>query len=199
MTVESDYNEGSPRAPYPPAPQGSSAFPGAGSAGAETRSGFRAIGVAVSKVAAPLVKKRGGGLLARIKADWGAIVGETWSQVTWPAALGRDGALKLRVLSVAALDLQHRAPLVIERVNLYFGRPVATRLMIVQGPLPLTPAPAAPPASPLAAGATDVLDKHLAGISDPDLRAALARLGRAVAAAEAEAAREAVASETRRD
>lgn len=147
------------------------------------RYGLRALGVAVSQVAAPILKKRGGGVLVRLKADWSAIVGAPWAQTAWPTALGRDGALKLRVLPAAALDLQHRAPLVIERINLYFGRPVATRLVFVQGPLPLPAAQAAPP-RPLAPAARQALDRSLAPISDPDLRDALARLGRAVIAAE---------------
>ena len=44
----------------------------------------------------------------------------------------------------AALELQHRAPLLIERVNLFFGRPAVTRLILVQGPLPLSAAPSRP-------------------------------------------------------
>jgi hypothetical protein len=165
---------------------------------AERRYGFRAIGVAVSQVAAPILRKRGG-LLARIKADWGRIVGEAWAGVSWPMALGRDGALKLRVVSAAALDLQHRAPLVIEQINLYFGRPVATRLVFVQGPLPLAPPAVPSPSAPLAAGMAEALDRRLAHISDPDLRAALVRLGRAVVAAEAEASRGPVAPDTGAD
>jgi hypothetical protein len=170
VTTQHDPDQGVP--PSPPA-------------GAEIRRGLRAIGVAVSQVAAPLLKRRGGGLLVRLKVDWAHIVGEAWAGVSWPAALGRDGALKLRVLPVAALDLQHRAPLVIERINLYFGRPVATRLVFVQGPLPLAPPASEPPAPPVG-GAVQSFDEHLAQIPDPDLRAALARLGRAVVAAEAD-------------
>jgi hypothetical protein len=171
VTTQHDPDEGVP--PSPPA-------------GVEIRRGLHAIGVAVSQVAAPLLKRRGGGLLVRLKADWAHIVGEAWAGVSWPAALGRDGALKLRVLPVAALDLQHRAPLVIEQINLYFGRPVATRLVFVQGPLPLAPPPAAAPPAPPAGETMQALDEHLAHIPDPDLRAALARLGRAVVAAEAD-------------
>lgn len=150
--------------------------------------GLRAVGVAVSQVAAPILKRRSG-VLARLKADWPAIVGPRWAAVSWPLALGRDGALKLRVVPAAALDLQHRAPLVIERITLYFGRPIAARLLFVQGPLPLAPPPAAPaPPPPLPAGARQALDLRLARIPDTGLREALARLGHAVLAAEADAA-----------
>lgn len=153
----------------------------------ERRHGLRAVGVAASQVAAPILSRRGGGVLVRLKAEWSAIVGQPWAQTSWPTALGRDGTLKLRVLPAAALDLQHRAPLVVERINLYFGRPVAIRLAFVQGPLPLPPPPAAAaPPRPLPAGAAQALDRDLAQIADPGLREALARLGRAVLAAQAE-------------
>jgi hypothetical protein len=61
---------------------------------------------------------------------------------TWPEALARGGTLKLRVARHRALELQHRAPLVIERINLFFGRDAVTRLALIQGPLPLAPLPA---------------------------------------------------------
>lgn len=155
---------------------------------AARRPGLFSIGIAVSQVAAPILKRRSG-VLARLKADWPAIVGPRWAAVSWPLALGRDGALKLRVTPTAALDMQHRAPLVIERITLYFGRPIAARLLFAQGPLPLAPMPAAPALPPLLpAGTRQTLDRRLADIPDPDLRAALARLGHAVLAAEADAA-----------
>src|SRR5437764_7584504 len=84
--------------------------------------GFRAVGVAVSKLTAPILARRGGGVLVRLKAEWAAIVGPDWAEVSWPTALGRDSVLKLRVASGAALDLQHRAPLMLERINVFFGR-----------------------------------------------------------------------------
>jgi len=145
----------------------------------ERRQGFRAVGIAVSKLAAPIVAKRGG-ILARLKAEWVAIVGADWAAVTWPSALGRDGVLKLRASSTAALELQHRAPLLIERINLFFGRSVVTRLALVQGPLPLDSPPSDVMVPRLAAGEVAALGDRLSGIVDPELRAALGRLGRAV-------------------
>jgi hypothetical protein len=144
------------------------------------RRGFRAVGVAVSKLAAPIVARRGGGILVRLKTEWGAIVGPDWAEVSWPTALGRDGVLKLRVAPGAALDLQHRAPLILERINLFFGRSVVTRLALVQGPLPLASGPSRPVLRPLSEGEAKALDRRLSEIADPDLRAALAQLGRAV-------------------
>ena len=145
--------------------------------------GFRAAGIAGSRVAAPIIARRGGGVLSRLKAEWAAMVGEELAATTWPAALGRDGALKLRVASSIALDLQHRAPLVIERINLYFGREAVVRLVLVQGPLPFPALPRPAPQAPLSAAEAKTLDSRLAAIADPELRAALARLGQLVLAA----------------
>jgi len=142
--------------------------------------GFRAVGVAVSKLAAPIVTRRGGGILVRLKAEWAAIVGPDWAEVSWPTMLGRDGVLKLRAAPAAALDLQHRAPLMIERINLFFGRSVINRLALVQGPLPLSSGPSRPVIRPLSEDEAKALDRRISEIADLDLRAALTQFGRAV-------------------
>lgn len=147
------------------------------------RRGMRALGAAVSRVAAPIVAKRGGGMLARLKAEWPEILGDRWAARSWPTALGRDGALTLRIDSAAAaLELQHRTPLVIERINLFLGRAAVSRLKLVQGPLPLPPPPDPPAPRTLGPGAADMLDARLSDVAAPELRTALARLGRAVLA-----------------
>jgi hypothetical protein len=149
----------------------------------ERRSGLRPIGEAATKITAPIVARRGGGVLARLKAEWGAIAGAELAARTWPVRLGRDGALKLLVVPGFALDLQHRTPLVIDRINLYFGRAAVARLVFVQGSLPL--AGSAGPGSrvPAVLPPEDdhrMLDSRLAGVDDPELRAALAGLGELV-------------------
>jgi hypothetical protein len=150
--------------------------------GRERAHGLRAVGLAVSKLGAPILGKRGGGLLVRLKADWPAIVGIEWAGATWPDALGRDGGLRLRTLPAAALEIQHRAPLLIERINAFLGRKAVTRLSLVQGLLPLPPPARRPQA--LAVAEAVLIEAQLRGIADPELRRALARLGQAVIGAE---------------
>jgi hypothetical protein len=150
----------------------------------ERRPGLRAIGVATARLAGPIVARRGGGALVRAKAEWTAIVGAEIAAVTWPEALGPGGVLKLRVVPAAALELQHRAPLVIDRINVYFGRPAVTRLALVQCSLPLAP-PAPRRIGPLSAEGEAAIERKIAGIADPELRTALSALGRAVLSTEA--------------
>jgi hypothetical protein len=159
-----------------------SSLAGSSEAG-ERRPGFRAAGASLSRIVAPIVARHGGGILARLKSEWTAIVGVELAGACWPEVLSRDGTLKLRVAPTKALEVQHRSPLVIERVNLFFGRPAVSRLALIQGPLPLAaPAPRQPPL-PLGPGEAAALDRELATVSSPELRAALNRLGRSVIAA----------------
>jgi hypothetical protein len=159
--------------------------------------GFRAVGAAIAKLAAPIIAKRGGGHLVRLKAAWPAIAGADWSVSAWPAALGRDGTLKLQVVPAAALELQHRGPFLIERINLFLGGAVVTRLVLVQGLPPRAAIGAAAPPRPPTADEEAVLEQTLCGIADPELRTALAGLGRAVLAGQPAAAPVAPGSETR--
>jgi hypothetical protein len=147
--------------------------------GGERRPGFRAAGLAASRLAAPIVARHGGGILARLKAEWIAIAGAEPGESSWPDSLAK-GVLKLRIAPARALEVQHRAPLLIERINLFFGRTVVTRLVLVQGPLPLVPSPTRPRPEPLPSSASAALVSQVAEIADPELRAALAKLGHAV-------------------
>ena len=142
--------------------------------------GMRAAGVAAARIAGPIVAGNSGGVLSRLKAEWGAVAGVDFAAISWPEALGRDGALKVRVEPGQALDLQHRAPLLIERINGFFGRGVVARLVLVQARRP--GANRVPPARPEPLGGADAkaLDTSLGDIADPELRAALSGLGRLV-------------------
>jgi len=148
----------------------------------ERRGGLRPLATEAARLAAASLAHRGGGTLARLKSEWAAVVGSELAAATWPWGLGRDGALKLCVAGSVALDLQHRAPLLIERINLFLGRPRVSRLVLVQGPLPL-PLPArAAPVTVLSTTEESALAARLEGIVEPELHAALAGLGRLVLA-----------------
>ena len=151
----------------------------------ERRPGLRAVGPLASRLAAPVVARHGGGILARLKADWPAVIGADIAAATWPQALGRDGVLKLRVAAATALELQHRGPLLIERINVYLGRPAVSRLVFVQGPLPLAPPARRGSLRQLGDAEAEVIERQIAAIGDSELKAALARLGKSVASSAA--------------
>src|SRR5579871_6591264 len=91
--------------------------------------GFRAIGGLTQQLASHLVprgkgKAKGVAPLARLTAQWPAIVGEDIARVSEPDALlaGRSAkatgpSLRLRVSGAASLEIQHRIPQIVERVN----------------------------------------------------------------------------------
>jgi len=141
---------------------------------------MRAAGVAAARIAGPIVARGSGGMLSRLKAEWSAAAGADFAAASWPEALGRDGALKLRVEPSQALELQHRAPLLIERINGFFGRGVVARLVLVQARRAGASRPAAVPSEPLGAADAKALDTRLGDIADPELQTALRGLGRLV-------------------
>ncbi|WP_342360488.1 DUF721 domain-containing protein [Terrarubrum flagellatum] len=128
-----------------------------------------------------------------IVLNWPDIVGEPLARrsrpvrIVWPrkaTGMGRNPApqepatLHVRVESAFALELQHLAPVVVERVNAYFGWACIGRLRLEQGPVPRPkPAGAKPAPSPAVIAAAE---KAAAGIEDEGLRGALVRLGAAV-------------------
>lgn len=79
--------------------------------------------------------------------------------------------------------MQHLEPLLVERVNGYFGYRAVARVRLVQGAVP-HPDEAAPPTRPSGEAERDAADlaTRLAEVRDPELRAALKALGRSLAA-----------------
>jgi len=156
--------------------------------------GFRKVGGLAQKLASGLVQTRSGkgqsaSSITRLRADWGAIVGAEVAHSSQPEALipGRGGhagakVLRLRVSSAAALDIQHMSGLLVERVNAYFGHRRIDDIRLVQGTIArraLTSRRVAPLSPEISAR----LDEEVARqVQDPDLRAALARLGSRIAA-----------------
>ncbi|MBV9824276.1 MAG: DUF721 domain-containing protein [Alphaproteobacteria bacterium] len=146
-------------------------------------SGFRALGDSTTRIAGPIAAKHGGGVLARLKAEWTAILGPELAGFAWPEALGRDGALKLRCAPGFALDLQHCTPMVVQRINLFFGRAAVTRIAIVQGPLPLAaPRLPAAPLPSLSTAARQEVQRQVAAVDHAELREALDRFGQSLLA-----------------
>jgi len=157
--------------------------------GSMRENGFRAIGGLAQKLTSGIARdgaKGGrGAALVRLKADWPAVVGPELARTTRPDALlaGRGAragrALRLKVSGAAALEVQHRSSQIVERVNAYFGHRVIDDVRIVQGIIPgPPPARRTPRPDPVVEQA---VASRTAAVEDPDLRAALTRLGARIA------------------
>jgi hypothetical protein len=149
------------------------------------RGSLRAIGAEIPRIAGAALGKRGFGE-AQLVTQWEAVIGAelaeklTPERLTFPRGERRNGTLRLRVASAFATEAQHLEPVLIERINAFFGYGAVARLAFTQGP-PLTAPPPQAPLRKLSAEEQRAVDARVAGVADPDLRAALARLGSAVA------------------
>ncbi len=134
-----------------------------------------AVGAALERGLAPSARKHGFSE-TRLLLRWESVVGAEIAAWTRPLRLFR-GVLHLRVASAWAPYVQHQAPSIRERVNLFLGRKAVVRIALKQGRV-------VPP--PIAGSSTEPAPEPVAvsGISDPELRATLARLGGAVQARE---------------
>jgi hypothetical protein len=157
--------------------------------------GFRAIGGLAQRLTSGIAKGRGASI-ARLRAEWTAIVGPDLARLTRPEALlsgrgarsgtkgasakGAGKALRLRVSGAAALEIQHKSGQLVERVNAYFGHRMIDDIRLVQGAIATRPAPT--PIPPLDPASVSRMAERAASVKDPELRAALARLGARVAA-----------------
>lgn len=128
---------------------------------------------------------------ADVLVSWPEIVGERLAGVSqplkieWPRRMPGEGAMQpstlvVRVEGAFALELQHTAPLILERVNGFYGWRCVGRLVLKQGPV-RRPAPARPAAPELGPAARERIAGAVDGIEETGLRDALQRLGQAVA------------------
>lgn len=129
-----------------------------------------------------------------IVASWGEIAGEPLGsrsqpiRLDWPKRARPEpdappppATLHLRVESAFALEAQHLAPLLVERINALYGWACVGRIVLHQGPV-ARPAPRRPAARRLDPAEEAAIAAEVAPVADEKLKAALARLGRAIAA-----------------
>jgi hypothetical protein len=135
------------------------------------------IGRVVAQVVKPVMRKRGF-YDVDIISDWENIVGPEWAKQTSPHKLNfnahtrRSGTLHILVTPGASVLIQHIEPMIIDRVNTYFGFEAINRLKIIHGHVPLRVAPKKPKPE------SNAPLPEVEGITDPDLKNALQRLGR---------------------
>lgn len=154
------------------------------------RGGPRALAAMLPKLARPAFARRGF-IEAGVLTDWPVIVGPVLAAETRPIRLlfargaRAEGTLQIRVTSAFSTELQHLAPLVIERINRYFGYGAVARLTLSQGPVIRPPRNKRLPLPDPGPEALTRIGTRVAAIEDEELRAALAGLGRRVASRQA--------------
>src|SRR6186997_2654581 len=123
--------------------------------------------------------RRFGFVQSAIVSRWPEIVGERYAKVStpesirFPAGKKAGGTLTLGVEGAHAPLMQHLGPMIIERVNRFFGYEAIGRIVFHQG----RAARAAPrPQRPANVGVPKELGEGLRQIADPELRACLESL-----------------------
>lgn len=159
----------------------------AASGGWKPRGRARSVGEFVPALMRPAFEKYGFSA-ATILTEWAALVGPDLAacsapeRLKWPRLDTREtsgshrqggATLILRVSGARALEIEHRRPQIIERLNASFGYRAVADIRIVQAPLERRAAPRRTQAPP-SQGAGG--QPHDFGIRDGRLQAALARL-----------------------
>ena len=135
---------------------------------------------------AKVIDRHGPGVAALVQA-WTEIAGPELGRLTRPRRLrparkGADGGvLEIRCEPAAALEVQHMAPVLAERVNGILGYWVVARLKVVQGTV-MPPVASAPKPAPPSASYPPIDEARLQGVENEELRKSLAGLGRRIAA-----------------
>ena len=123
--------------------------------------------------------KKFGFVQANVVSRWHEIVGERYGQVSlpesirFPAGKKSGGTLTLLVEGAHAPLVQHLGPMIIERVNRFFGYEAIARIVFRQGRLP---APTPRRARPQPAPVPKELGEGLRAVADHELRACLESL-----------------------
>jgi len=146
--------------------------------------GVRAVSDLIGKAGGPAFRRMGF-VQHAVVTRWPEIVGPRYAAVTAPESIrfppGKKsgGVLNLAVERAHATMLQHVVPVIIERVNRFFGYPAVDRVALRQGRV-IAPAERTAPPTALAPMPAE-LGESLREIGDPELRAVLESLARNLA------------------
>lgn len=175
---------------------------GLGSAPRRGKGGFRRAGEDVAAILAPAFKRRGFAQ-TDIVLRWGEIVGATLAdqcrpeRLAWPRVIdgqersaAADGAiLHLSVTPGWATEIQHLEPLLIERVNRFFGWRAVTGIRMRQVHLKPKPVQQMRARRLLSESERVELDRVTAGVTDLDARRVLRQLGESIFTADDKSAK----------
>jgi hypothetical protein len=129
--------------------------------------------------------RRFGFVQSSIVSRWPEIVGERYAKascpesIKFPAGRKSSGVLTLMVDGAHAPLIQHLTPMIIERVNRFFGYAAINRIVFRQGK---RPAPEPKADRPQLRAVPKELGEGLREVADPELRACLESLASRIAA-----------------
>ena len=165
-----------------------------GGSGRRGRVQSRPLADLIGKAMEPVFRKRGFAS-ADLVASWPDIVGDRYGErvrperLIWPRTPERDGSgvpepatLVVNTDGATALMLTHDMPIVLERINAYFGWAAIGRIRIVQKPVTVPVKKQRPALRALTDDEQKKLDAKLDGLEHKGLRQALETLGKQVIA-----------------
>lgn len=140
------------------------------------------VGSLIADTITPICQQNGF-IQARILLEWDYIVTPQFAQfciplkLTFPVQQRHNGSLLLKATSSMATEISYLEPLIISRINQYFGYQAISKLRVLQGPIPQRSLLKKRPQKPLEPGVQASLQIYVQPVEDEDLRAALLSLG----------------------
>ena len=139
------------------------------------------IGLYTQRIVKPVFKARGL-MEGKIITHWNQIVGEKFSRlalaesITFPRGKKTEGTLHLSVTSSGGMLLHYAQDLILEQVNTFFGYKALSKLRMTHGFVPPIEVAPKTPVS-LSEGDKEWIESQTEGISDPELKECLDKLG----------------------
>lgn len=147
----------------------------------------QSVGRAVSGLAKRALDKRGF-VDASIVNEWptiaGALIGghSLPEKISFPRDRSKPGTLHLRLENGAlSTEVMHFEPVLLERMNRFFGFRAVGHIKIIQGPLPSSEKKIRPALPPIEAEKRVAIEQSLDTVADGEIRDALIQLGNHVA------------------
>jgi len=145
------------------------------------------LGRAVQRLTRGALDKRGF-VDAAIVTEWPAIAGELIGRhslperIIFPRDRSQAGILHLKLgLGALATEIQHFEPVLLERINRYFGFRAVGSIKIIHGPLPPEVTRPVRELPPIDEDIRARIQQGLEDVGDEELKQALDRLGSSVA------------------
>ena len=149
----------------------------------------RRVGSVITHAITPICHQKGF-VEARILLEWDYIATSQFSQfciplkVTFPLKQRSEGRLFLQATSSMAAEITYLEPVILSRVNQYFGYQAISKITIFQGPVKITgvvrKSHQTVPAKSLPEAVQVSLNTHVQPIENERLRSALLNLGMSI-------------------